>query len=164
MSRQLAIFSGIVALLMLCTSAHAATKIGKQHKVGLGLGAGVVTYGLSGKLHLTEANVVMMTVGLRSGASVDLGYLQRMTMLWNGGRRGQLDLAVGAALTTWMHDWGGDDSSTIFGGRGIVELACKLGSVPLEITMEWGPSFLTGEKRFGGLCWGGGAGAVRWFF
>jgi hypothetical protein len=154
----------LLGLIGLASTAHADTSVGSSSRLGVGFGGGLVTYGLTGKYHLTRARAVTLSLGGRYGQSAEVGYVERVTTLWNGRSRGQLDLAVGAAVTLWRFDSGAADTTTIFGGRGLVEFAYKFSRVPLEVTAEWGPSWLTGQGLFGGLYLAGGGSAVRWFF
>ena len=164
MLKRIGISVVLLVLVGLASHAHADTPVGSSNRLGVGFGGGLVTYGLTGKYHLTRARAVTLSLGARYGQSVEVGYVERVTTLWNGRSRGQLDLAVGAAVTLWVFDSGIGDASAIFGGRGLVEFAYKFSKVPLEVTAEWGPSWLTGHGLFGGLYLAGGGSAVRWFF
>lgn len=154
----------ILALLALTNVARADTSVGEAKRLGVGFGGGLVTYGLTGKYHLSGDHAVTLSLGARYGQSTEAGYVQRVSTLWDGGNRGQLDLGVGAAVTLWRFDLGTVEPTTIFGGRGFVEFAYKFSGVPLEVTAEWGPSWLTGQGVFGGLYLAGAGSAVRWFF
>ena len=152
-----------ISFLGFAAPTNADTDIGKQYMIGVGVGGGSLTYGLAGKLHLDADSAIIASLGGNYGFSFDAGYVQRIATIWDGGSNGQLDLAVGAAAMGWLFN-SGIGSEMIFGGRGVIELAYKFNNFPLEVTAEWGPSFLTGTGVFSGLYLAGGGGAVRWFF
>ena len=156
------VLASLIFLMVSVSSASAETPIGSDNTLGIGVGGGSVTYGLSVKSFINEKNAIIGTIGANYGFSAEAGYLMTVMSLYDGDA-GSVDLAIGGTGMVWMWDTPGV-SQTIFGGRGILEFSYKFGGMPLEITAEWGPMYMTGDGIFKGLYLAGGGGAFRWYF
>ena len=161
-TKFIAVLATLIFLLVSVSSASAKTDIGTEKKLGVGIGGGSLTYGLSVKSFMDEKSAIIASLGANYGFSAEAGYLRTVMSLYEG-PTGNVDLSVGGTAMVWMWDTPGV-SQTIFGGRGILEFSFKFATMPLEITAEWGPAFFTGAGTFAGLYLGGGGGAFRWYF
>ena len=124
-----------------------------------------MVYGLSAKHYFSPNDAMIVNLGLRWGLSVDTGYVRTLTTLWNAPNVGQLDLSAGAAAMFWNYSYSGY-SSSLFGVRGILEFSYKFAAIPLELSVEWGPTLFSSSDiffQYNGLYLGGAGGGFRWF-
>lgn len=154
----------LVAVLAVCclSSAAMATEIGKDAKIGIGLGGGSLTSGLSGKLYIGDSSAIQAVGGINGwGMSFGADYIKEFGTLYDHSA-GKLFWGVGAGAGVILYDLVGA-SATIIGVSGIIEFGWHFKSFPLEIVSDWRPTFFIGDY-IGGLYIGGGGGAIRWFF
>lgn len=157
-------FGALVAFVTVfaCGSAQARTPIGTEKKIGVGLGGGTMTSGITAKYYLNEKLQVQAVVG-GSGWGIGFGAdaIQDVAHLVDH-EAGSLKLGVGGGLGLVMYSVG-PFSATVAGVSGVVQVGWQFSSIPLEIVTDWRPTFFIGDY-LGGLYLGGGSGAVRWYF
>lgn len=150
-----------LALAALLPTADAAPHRGSGH-TGVGLGGGTLGGGVSVKHFLTDTSAVQGVVGAWggwgvSGVGVSADYLVHFPLLadtpeldigWNAGP------GAGVAVFSSGSAW--------FAASGVVGLELGVVEVPLDIVLEWRPTFLIEPvTRFDLLSF---SGHVRWFF
>ena len=148
--------------LAFTANAHAAD-IGTSKKTGVGVGGGTATSGITGKMYLGPTTAIQGFVGLHgsNGTSLGVDYILEMPDL-AAGSAGRVLWGAGAGAGVLLYSVG-NNSATVIGVSGIVQLGWHFNAFPLEIIADWRPTFWIGDF-FGGLNLGGGGGAIRWFF
>jgi len=137
--------------------------VGKDLAVGLGLSAGSLLSGLSGKLYADDDFALQMCVGVFRSSGFGVGAdatlearprwaLLRNRLFWGGG--------VGVAGISYS---AANDSATLLAVAAIVEVGWQLQEVPLEFVLEARPSWIFGDLLAGAQVVSGG-GALRWYF
>ena len=153
----------ITALILAFTAPALADSIGKEKKLGIGLGGGTSTSGLTFKYYLAPTTAVQAFAGVHGawGTSVGADYILEMgdlisasswRLYWGGG--------AGAGLLMYSV---GNSQAAIIGVSGVLQLAFHLRRFPVEIVTDWRPTFWIGDF-IGGLNLSGGGGALRWYF
>jgi hypothetical protein len=154
----------VAAALALTLGAVAAqAQIGQAKRLGVGLGGGTLTSGLSGKYYLSPTSAVQAVVGSRFGWGLSAGadYIVEFPALAEGSA-GRLFWGAGAGAGLVLYDAGGK-SGAVIGVAGVIELGWHFKAFPLELVTDWRPTFFIGDA-LSGLWLGGGGGAVRWYF
>ncbi len=151
----------VAALMLLTASPALADMHGK--KLGLGFGGGTIANGLTAKYYIGEDAAVQLMLGQRFsyGISVGVDYVMEFKPLAQGGA-GRLFWGAGVGAGLLLYDVGSHDAN-IIGVSGIVELGWHFKALPLEVVVDWRPTFFIGDY-LGGLWLRGGGGAIRWFF
>ncbi len=158
MRSPLKVLTTILAGLALATPAL-ADDIGTSKKIGVGVGGGTLSSGLSGKMYLKEDFAVQATVGAGWGTAIGVDVVKEFPI--NEYEPGRLFWGAGAGAGTWLvSGYGGN----IFAVSGIVQLGWHFKDMPLEVTTDIRPTFFTGDYLYSGLYLGGGGGAVRYYF
>jgi hypothetical protein len=141
--------------------ADESTAIGTSKTLGIGVGGGSFTYGISPKLFLSQTDAVQGSIGWTLyGLNVGADYLRQLgTAISNPA--GRLWYGVGAGAELLMYDYLGLSGAQI-GVAAVGELGWHFRSLPLEITGSIRPTFYIGDY-FSGFTVAGG-GAVRWYF
>ncbi|MDE0882511.1 MAG: hypothetical protein OSB21_07955 [Myxococcota bacterium] len=155
----------VLGFLVFPASAQAKT-VGKDARLGLGVGFGTLMSGVSVKQYLSPTTAVQglfgnSGFGLGGGADIVL----TQATLWRN-RDATIRWGVGAGI--------GFTSRGFLGGSGqfvdltaVLELVLHIKSMPLEITTDFRPGILRGVGAFSSssfLHLGGGGGAIRWYF
>ncbi len=150
-----------MCVIMVPGMASAASKIGAG-SLGLGLGGGTLTSGITAKYYLGSKSAVQAVVGASGwgfGAGVD--YVQEFVDIaqpsW-----GKFNLYGGAGGAFHAYDVGVDQAALI-GVAGVLGINLHFTEVPLELATEWRPSFIIGDY-VSGLHLGGAGGSIRWYF
>ena len=145
-------------------SAGGSSKIGRSLRTGAGFGASALTYGVTGKLYLTDSDALQGVVGnyWSNGIAFSADYVRHIAKLGQAPVLGEFYAYLGAGGNAVLYD-NGVNSTTAFGVSGVVGVAWHLGILPVELTAEWRPTFLIGDY-IGGPHLEGGGGAVRWYF
>ena len=118
--------------------------------------------GLSAKLYLGESSAVQAAVGINGwGISMGADYVQSLGNLMDDDS-GKLFWGVGGGASLVLYDVG-IVSSTVIGFNAVVELGYHFKSFPLEIVIDYRPTFFLGDV-IGGLDFTGAGGAIRWYF
>jgi len=155
------LFLAACALCMLGATPALADVNGK--KLGLGLGGGTLNSGLTGKFYLGESTAAQIFVGNRFGwgLSVSADYIVEFAPLAKGSA-GKLfwGAGVGAGLIMYAAH---SSNSSVIGVSGVVELGWHFAQVPLELIIDWRPTFFIGD-HIGGLYLEGSGSAIRWYF
>ncbi len=140
-----------------------ASQIGRTLRTGVGFGAGTLTYGVSGKVYLTQSDAIQGVVGDYWGWGIAFGadYVRHVAQLFQAPGLGEFYAYVGGGGSAYLYD--NVNSATLFGVSAIGGVAWHFGAIPVEITAEWRPTFLIGDY-IGGFYPGGGGGAIRWYF
>ncbi len=151
----------VVALTLLAASPALADMHGK--KLGVGVGGGTIANGLTAKYYLTENTALQVMLGqrFRHGVSVGADYVMEFAPLAKGGA-GRLFWGAGVGAGLLLYDVGVNQSN-IIGVSGIVELGWHFQALPLELIVDWRPTYFIGDY-LDGLWLGGGGGAIRWYF
>jgi hypothetical protein len=157
--RNILKFALIVAFLVSPGVANATTNLlAKDHRIGIGLGGGTFTSGLSGKLFLGERLSAQATAGTwwGYGLAANAEVLVEMPQITQASVLG-LNWYVGAGAGAVV------GTSLALAVNGVAGLSAQLTKIPLEITAEFRPTFIVADG-WGGFMWGGGGGAVRYYF
>ena len=152
----------ITTLLLISTTAIAA-EIGAGKRLGIGLGGGTTTSGLTVKYYLAPAAAVQVFLGQRwnYGTSVGADYIMEFGPLAQGAP-GKLFWGAGVGAGLLLYNRNRHSSSEI-AISGVLQLGWHFKQIPLELIADWRPTFFIGDN-LGGLWLGGGGGAIRWFF
>jgi len=147
--------SAIASLLLwgspVAAQAETVRDIRQPGRLGLGLGAGTRVWGLSAKLAMTDSTAVQLVVGARDfgfgagenyAASLDW-LLERPPLYDDPAAKIAWNFGVGAAAgrrtqelqfkKTGIESW--------LGGAGVLGVSCLLGTTPMDIVLEYRPSF-----------------------
>ena len=140
-----------------------ADSIGASKSLGIGLGGGTSTSGLTAKYYLGKTTALQGFVGLHAGNGTSLGadYIMEFPDL-AAGSAGRLFWGAGLGAGLLLYSVGNNSGAHI-GVSGVVELGWHFASFPLELIADWRPTFWIGD-HFSGLHFEGGGGAIRWFF
>jgi hypothetical protein len=158
----------LLLVLLLCTAwAHHAEavpkgRIGTQQKIGLGIGGGTMTNGVTGKIFLNRKNAIQGFAGIgKWGLAFGGGYVRTIGTLWKG-RPGRCFWSLGLDASVMLYD---EQPSTfhLLSVSAIIELGWHTSAVPLEVILDYRPSFFIGEIHPGLKLNVAGA-ALRWFF
>jgi len=146
------------------TSAQGARKgtIGTKDMIGLGLGGGTMVNGVTGKIFLSRSDSIQAIAGIgKWGVSFGGGYVRQMGTLWKG-PAGRCFWSVGLDASVLLYD---EKPSTfhLLSLSGVLELGWHTRKVPLEIVLDYRPSFFIGERQQG-LKFNVAGAAMRWFF
>ena len=152
--------------------AQAESPIGRSEKIGVGVGAGPLISGVSGKFYLDQRNTIQALLGTTfyGGFGIEGNFVHEIQLTsFSGGR---LDFHVGGGLAFRTFNYyagfyyGG--SFTMFGPNGVIGLGLKLKDVPLEFATEWHPGLYFGSgywaSPYSGFYYRGGAFYARWYF
>lgn len=152
----------IAASMLLCGPAW-ANDIGGGKRLGVGLGGGTTTSGLTAKYYLGKRSAVQVFLGQRFayGNSIGADYILEFPTLAQGAP-GRLFWGVGAGVGLLLYNRTGD-TANVLGLSGVLQLGWHFRQFPLELIADWRPTLFVGDYA-GGLWFGGGGGAVRWYF
>lgn len=153
----------LLATALLVSSSAAAAEIGSAKRLGIGLGGGTTTSGLTAKYYLAPTSAVQVFVGqrLKYGNSISADYIMEFgplakaapgKLFWGAG--------VGAGLLMYNRD---KHRSNLVAISGVLQIGWHFSQFPLELIADWRPTFYIGDYD-DGLWLGGGGGAIRWFF
>ena len=150
----------LTAALLLTGTTASASDIGTSRTLGVGLGGATTASGISGKLYLSPASAVQAVVGSGySGAGLHLSadYMQEL---------GELDAPTGDFRVFYAGGFGAGiasyNSYSAIGVSGVLELGFHMKQYPIELTLDWRPSFFMGDY-LNGLYLGHGGGAIRYY-
>jgi hypothetical protein len=133
-------------------------------RLGLGVGGGTLASGLTGKVYLGGRAAFQGVVGFsRWGLSLGADYIQEFQPFART-EGGDLfaGVGVGAGLVQYRDVF---DQASVLGISAVFELGWHFNRVPLELIIDWRPTFYFGDfAELGGFFGGGGGGAIRWFF
>ncbi len=153
----------LLATLLLISSTAAAAEIGGAKRLGVGLGGGTTTSGLTVKYYLAPTTAVQVFLGQRwkYGNSIAADYIMEFGPLAQGAP-GRLfwGAGVGAGLLLYSRN---NQSASVIAISGVLQLGWHFKQFPLELIADWRPTFYIGDYA-DGLWLGGGGGAIRWFF
>lgn len=164
MIKQLSrLFLFLAAIIAMCGPLQAKSSgIATKLKLGVGLGGGGLASGLTARYYLGETSAVQASLGTNSwGFSFGGEYIQIMGNLAKHDA-GELNWEVGGGASFYSYSVG-LNSTTIIAINGLIGLVWHFAEFPLEVTAGWGPAFFIGDY-IGGLNFGGGGGAIRWYF
>jgi hypothetical protein len=133
-------------------------------RLGLGLGGGTIAAGGTAKVYLGGRSAFQAVVGAsRWGLSLGADFIQEFRPLAQT-PAGDLFAGVGAGAGVVMYR-DALDQATVIGISAVLELGWHFNRVPLELILDWRPTFFLGDfAGLGGFFGGGGGGAIRWFF
>jgi hypothetical protein len=155
----------ILSILVLPASAQAKT-VGKDLRLGLGVGAGTLMSGISVKQYLSPKTAVqglLGTSGFGIGGGADIVLTQ--SVLWKS-PEASIRWGFGAGLGFASHGFS-RFSGQFIDLTAVLELVLHLKSMPLEISTDFRPGFMRGVGESSSssfLHLGGGGGAIRWYF
>jgi hypothetical protein len=133
-------------------------------RIGLGVGGGTIASGLTAKTYIGGRAALQAVVGFsRWGLSLGGDFIQEFRPFAQT-PAGDLFGGLGAGAGLVMYD---DTISraTVFGISAVLQLGWHFNRVPLELILDWRPTFYFGDfTGLGGFFAGGGGGAIRWFF
>ncbi len=152
----------VLGCLLFALPASADT-IGSGKRLGIGLGGGTSTSGLTVKYYVANHQAIQAFAGLHRGYgnSIGVDYILEFNDLAKGSP-GRLYWGAGAGAGLLLYSYG-KDSASIIGISGVVQLGWHFNAFPLEIIADWRPTFWIGDY-YGGINLSGGGGAIRWFF
>ena len=159
MKRHFGIAALILALsIPVAASAQSGASFAHAGKLGLGVGGGVLTNGLSGKFYLSDMLAAQAVLGLwyGFGASASVDVILEMPKIYD----------IEPFSANWNVGVGGSavlGSGIIVGAQGVVGVAAQLKQFPVEIVAELRPTLLLGSNVWSGFYFGGG-GHVRYYF
>ena len=147
-----------LAGLTLAASPAQAGTIGTTAHTGLGLGGGTFTSGVTLKHYLRDGLAVQGVAGIGYGATLGADIIKEFEPLVDV-PEGQLIWGVGggAAIVNY-------GNAGILGIAGVIELGWHFEDVPVELVLDWRPTFVSGSADISGFAGVGGAGAVRYYF
>lgn len=156
--RIVPLFLGLALLAAPAVSNATTNEFAQTGRFGLGLGAGALTSGLSGKFFLGEAVALQAVVGTwwGYGLSVNADAVFEMPSFfsneaininWNLGAGAGTVLGTSAGLTV----------------SGLAGLSLQIKQFPIELVGEFRPTFVFGDHWANTIYWGAGS-HIRYFF
>jgi hypothetical protein len=135
--------------------------IGRDRRIGVGVGGGTMSAGITGKYYLNAHSAVQGFVsGAGYGASIGADYVYEKPI--ESYAPGRLFWGVGAGAGTWFYRYQGIQDN-LLAVSGIGQVGWHFREVPLEFIIDARPTFFTGDYTMSGLTVGTG-GAARFFF
>ena len=159
MKRFIPFVLGIALLAVPAVSQATTSEFAQAGRIGLGLGGGSLTSGLTGKLYLSDAMALQAVLGYWGGAGLSVqadGIWEMPSLFSNDVLNINWNVGVGAAtILGGFYGFG-------LGVSGIAGLNFQLKNIPVEFVGEFRPTFVFGE--FWNNFWPGGGGYIRYFF
>lgn len=155
------------ALLSFTIPANAA-EIGKELKIGVGIGGGTLTSGLSGKYYIGKIfgknSAVQAVVGANGwGFGLGADFVMDAGMVFDDAS-GKVLWGFGGGASMIQYNVLGEQLNYI-GVNGLIQGAYHVKDFPIEIVLDYRPTFFLGNAGgISGLYLFGGAGAVRYYF
>lgn len=145
------------------SDAVARDKIGNELKLGVGLGGGTLTSGLTLKYYVAPHLAVQAIFGRHYsyGNSLGVDGIFDVAPLWQP-QEGTLAFGLGAGVGIYLYDSVGRSESLI-AVSAIGQLSFHFSAIPLELVLDIRPSFFVGDF-VSGVSWTRGGGAIRYFF
>ena len=141
----------------------AITPFAQKGKLGIGIGGSNLVSGLTAKYYLDNRIAVQLALGAWGGygALVGLDGIYEMPQLFKQDALSiNWHVGVGAAVGNYRHS---DYGELVVGASGIAGIGFQLTAIPIELILDIRPTFLYGST-WNHPWYGGGGGAIRFFF
>lgn len=151
----------LVAALVAAPGLASATTnlLQKDHTLGVGLGGGAFTSGISAKAFLGETVSAQATVGRwwGYGLAANVDGLLEMPQFFNQFGVG-INWYIGAGAGVVLAN------SPALGVNAVIGASAQLEQFPLELTAEFRPTYFIGGEAWNYFSWSTGGGALRYYF
>jgi hypothetical protein len=161
MKYVLATLSTVICLGAPTSEAARADSFARVGRIGVGVGGGTLANGLSAKFYVAPRTALQAVLGLSHwGLSFSGDFIKEFRPFVRTPVGDMFaGVGVGAGLVRYR-DF--NDEADVVGISGILELGWHFNEVPLELILDWRPTYYFGDF-IGGFFFGGGGGAIRWF-